>query len=147
MDSLNNSLTKIKSYIEQGDYIKAKNEIESAISVYSSLNTPILQDSDAEKGEESLVLVVVIALSIVLLGVVLAYTYVIPKKRYEIKKAYKFKRKGGFVGDFKSSLGSLVDTLNKKLHRRIDQEEILRKRKLKEWKKYYDELKKNKHGK
>ncbi len=144
--SLNNSLTKIKDCIERGDYIEAKSEIESATSTYSSLSTG-LQEEDIQSEEGNLFLIVIITLVIVLLGVILAYTYIIPKKRAYIKKIYKFEGGSSFADKIRTILNSVLNPLMKKFKKGKSQDEVLRKKKLKEWRKYYNDLKKNKYGK
>ncbi len=144
--SLNNSLKKIKDCIEREDYIEAKSEIKSATSTYSSLSTG-LQEEDIQSEEGNLFLIVIITLVIVLLGVILAYTYIIPKKRAYIKKIYKFEGGSSFADKIKTTINSVLNPLMKKFKKGKSQDEVLRKKKLKEWRKYYNDLKKNKYGK
>jgi hypothetical protein len=141
IEEINNSLKTLESYLEQGRYIEAKKVIDSLNEKLNSLFTK-LQKIEVKK-EDYFLLILAILVAIALLSTILIYMFVLPHKPKVLKvygtPTYTF-RKSRF--DFMNKFRRIF----KKLKYRKSEEEIIRKKKLKEWKRYYEELKKKKYG-
>jgi len=128
INNANQTLNQIKNYIEQGNYIEAKKLIDSLREDLNSIFSEI--GNLKEKGGFPLLIIGVIVFVLILLGVILFYTF-IPKKGYLPGKGYIFKSN-------KSNFGEKIKNIFKKFKRIKSEEEILRKKKLAEWRRYYD---------
>jgi len=132
INNANQTLNQIKNYIEQGNYIEAKKLIDSLKEDLNSIFSEI--GNLKEKGGFPFLIIGVIVFVLILLGVILFYT-LIPKKGYLPGKGYIFKSN-------KSNFGEKIKNIFKKFKRRKSEEEILREKKLAEWRRYYDEKRK-----
>jgi len=132
INNANQTLNQIKNYIEQGNYIEAKKLIDSLKEDLNSIFSEI--GNLKEKGGFPFLIIGVIVFVLILLGVILFYT-LIPKKGYLPGKGYIFESN-------KCNFGEKIKNIFKKFKRRKSEEEILREKKLAEWRRYYDEKRK-----
>ena len=132
---INQTLDQIKDYIERGKYIEAKDLLNS---LENSLNSLSENLNNLEKMNSNFMLpIAIIIFAIALSGVVLYYFF-LPKNGYLPGKGYIIQNTR--MNNFNEKIKNLL----KKFKRRKSEEEIARKKKLAEWKKRYNKLKKEK---
>ncbi len=132
---INLTLNQIKDYIERGKYIEAKNLLNS---LENSLNSLSENLNNLEKINSSFILPIVAIIFAIALGGVVLFYFFLPKSGYLPGKGYIIQNTR--MNNFNEKIKNLL----KKFKRRKSEEEILRKKKLAEWKKRYNKLKKEK---
>ena len=132
---INQTLNQIKDYIERGKYIEAKNLLNS---LENSLNSLSENLNNLEKMNSNFILPIAIIIFVIALGGVVLFNITLPKKGYLPGKGYIMQNTR--MNNFNEKIKNLL----KKFKRRKSEEEILREKKLAEWEKYYNNLKKEK---
>ncbi|RLJ00558.1 MAG: hypothetical protein DRP06_01925 [Candidatus Aenigmatarchaeota archaeon] len=137
IESANLTLAQIEEYISNGNYAEAKNLIANLDTELNSMSSEF-ENLETVNNNSALLIIAVVAFSVMLVGVVVVYTF-LPKKGYTPGKGYTVTSK-------KSSLEQSIKNIFKKLGASRNVEEKLRKKKLTEWKKWYkNETKKRKY--
>ena len=128
IESANLTLTQIEKYISNGNYAEAKNLITNLNTELNSMSSEF-ENLKTTNSSSALLMITVVVFSIILIGIVVAYTF-LPKKGYVPGKGYTMTSK-------KNELEQSIRNIFKKLGANRSVEEKLRKKKLTEWKKWY----------
>ncbi len=137
IESANLTLAQIEAYISSSNYAEAKNLITNLDTELNSMSLEF-ENLETMNTSSTLLIMSVIAFSIILVGIVVAYTFM-PKKGYVPGRGYNLISK-------KSEIEQSIKNIFKKLGASKNVEEKLRKKKLTEWKKWYKkETKKRKY--
>ncbi len=128
IESANLTLTQIEKYISSGNYAEAKNLITNLNTELNSMSSEF-ENLKTTNSSSALLMITVVVFSIILIGIVVAYTF-LPKKGYVPGKGYTMTSK-------KNELEQSIRNIFKKLGANRSVEEKLRKKKLTEWKKWY----------
>ncbi|MCK4729984.1 MAG: hypothetical protein KAT28_01565 [Candidatus Aenigmarchaeota archaeon] len=137
IESANFTLAQIEKYISNGNYAEAKSLIANLDTELNSMSLEF-ENLETMNTGSALLIMAVVAFSIILAGIIVAYTF-LPKKGYTPGKGYTMMSK-------KNELEQSIKNIFKKLGVKKSEEEHLRKKKLIEWKKWYkQETKKRKY--